>query len=135
MWPEPLAATARDIDEYRFAVDLTDGSGTTVATVACLVNRGARCGYLADLNITAPNGAPRQIRRAIVLAVREACRHAQALGITSTHAEFTPAMRVLGERLAGRAAEPHGPRFRVAVDLAQTCSHLLNTTDNQGNDR
>jgi hypothetical protein len=134
MWPEPLTPTARDIDDYRFAVDVTDGSGAVVATADALVNRGARCGYLAEARITDPSGGLRQKRRAIVLLVREACRHAQAMGITSTTSELTPAIRALGERLAGVAGEPVGERHRVRVDLAHMRSHLLNTTDADGND-
>jgi hypothetical protein len=134
MWPEPLTPAARDLDEYRFAVDVTDGSGAVVATAAALVNRGARCGYLASVDIIEPDAGPRQVRRAIVLLAREACRHAQALGITTTSAEFTPATRALGERLAGTPGEQIGARHRVRVDLAQMRSHLLNITDDQGND-
>ena len=134
MWPEPLTPAAYDIDEYRFRVEVTAGADAQLVAVAhCLVNRGARCGYLAEISID-PDGGARQKRRAIVLLVREACRHAQELGITSCHAELTPAMRALGERLAGVTGEPVGARFRVRVDLAQMRSRLLSITDDQGND-
>jgi hypothetical protein len=134
MWPEPLTAAALDIDEYRFRVELSAGpDAQLVATAWCLVNQGARSGYLAEISID-PDGGARQKRRAIVLLVRECCRHAQALGITSCHAELSQAMRALGERLAGVAGEPAGARYRVTVDLAEMRSRLLSITDADGND-
>lgn len=134
MWTEPLAARARDLDDYRFVVEATDAAGTPLATADALVNRDARCGYLAELRVIDATGTARQRRRALVLLVREACRHAQALGITSVHTETTAALRAFGERLAGRTGSSVGLRFRIGGDLAELRSHLLAITDAEGND-
>lgn len=133
MWEEPLVAAARDIDEYRFVAELRDASGTLVAAADALINRTAGSGYLAELRIIDATGMARQRARAVVLLVREAALHAQALGVTSVHSEATPALRVLGERLAGIAGTACGPRFLIAGDLTQIRSHLLAVSDAEGN--
>ncbi len=134
MWIEPLTVSSRDLDDYRFSIDVTDGAGTVVAAADALINRGARCGYLAQLRINDPSGGARQRRRALVLLVREACRHAQSLGVITVHTETTAALRAFGERLAGRAGLTHGPRFRIGGDLNDIRTHLLAMTDQDGND-
>lgn len=134
MWAEPLESLVRDIDEYRFVVVVTDGDGMTVAEADALVNRHAGCGYLAELRIVAAGGGVRQKRRALVLLVREACRHAQALGVTRAHTETTAALRAFGEQLAGRAGTPVGARYRIEGDLAEMRSNVLSHTDASGDD-
>jgi hypothetical protein len=134
MWTEPLPTRARDLDDYRFIVEATDAAGTLLAAADALVNRTARCGYLAELRVIDATGTARQRRRALVLLVREACRHAQAFGITSVHTETTAALRSFGERLAGSTGSSVGPRFRIAGDLSDIRSHLLAVTDADGND-
>lgn len=132
MWTEPLVPRINDLGEYRFAVKVTDGDGVTVAEADALVNRRAGCGYLAELRIVAEGGGARQKRRALVLLVREACRHAQALGVTQAHTETTAALRAFGERLAGRGGVRAGERYRIEGDLAELRSNVLAVTDAEG---
>jgi hypothetical protein len=134
MWQEPLAVTSRGLDAYRFVAEVADGGGSVVGVADGLLNRDARCGYLGELRLLDANGGVRQRRRALVLLIREACRHAQALGVTQARAEATASMRALAERLSGRDGRPIGARFLIEGDLAEIRTRLLAVSDAEGND-
>lgn len=136
MWSEPLTAYTHDDGRSVVTVTVHDGQGAPVATVRCDYNRAARTGLFGEMVITAPGGTPRQRVRALVLLVREALRQADAFGLTHVRTEAPARLLPFAERMSNlRSRELHtGDRHELAGELHSVRTHILDTTDADGND-
>ena len=131
-WTEPLTAEARTINARRFVVVLTTGGGMIIGTADCYLDRANRWGYLHEITITDRNGAPRQVRRAIVLAIREAMRYGAEHGIQRCAGQVSPELRDLVAALTDADERPRSGRYYMTADLATARTRLLDRTEPDG---
>jgi hypothetical protein len=133
-WTEPLRADARDISPRRYAVLLFTGDGQIVANAQVYVDQVNRAGLLHEIHVTDRDGGPRQVRRGMVLIIREALRHAADLGIQEARGIVTPNMRELVAELTGARPRTLGPDLEIfEAPLADARSRSLERSDGDGN--
>lgn len=132
MWPEPLTAAAREVDEHTVDVVALDGRGAAVARVRCAYNARAGCGALGEMRIADERGAPSQRMRALVLLVREALRFGAGRGVTRVWTETPERMAPLARRISGLAGGERGGRLRFEGELHAVRTHVLRSSDAHG---
>jgi hypothetical protein len=132
MWVEPLTPVARVEDPYTFDVIVRDGDGEPVAGVRCAVNVDARCGAFGEMIITNDHGGPKQRLRALVLLVREALNHANDLGLLHVETRVPPRLLDFARRMAGVRGVDRVNDTRIAGELAQIRSRMLDRTRPDG---
>ena len=133
MWPEPLAASTRELNPYSADVRVRDASGALVAHVRIGYNRDFGTGYYGEMQIDDPAGGPRQKVRALVLLTREALRHAQEIGLTSVATDAPPRLAAFAARMCGFQPSPRGDGVRFAGALYAARSAALDASDPDGN--
>ncbi len=132
-WPEPLSAAASDIDPWTVAVTASVADGTPVARVLCAHNAAAGYGVFGEMRIIDAGGSPRQRQRALVLIVREALRHAAAIGVVGAHTEAPPRMAAFASRMCGLPGDAHGGRMLFRGQVHAMRSAALDASDADGN--
>ncbi|HXK33944.1 MAG TPA: hypothetical protein VNM91_08050 [Dehalococcoidia bacterium] len=132
MWPEPLSADARQLDEHTVDVVALDGRGAEVARVRCAYNARAGCGALGEMRVVDERGAPAQRLRALVLMVREALRFGAGRGIRQVWTEAPGRMAPLARRISGLAGAERGGRLRFDGELHAVRTHALRSSDAHG---
>lgn len=132
MWPEPLTAAAREVDEHTVDILALDGRGAVVARVRCAYNARAGCGALGEMRVVDERGAPAQRLRALVLMVREALRFGAECGVRQVWTEAPERMSPLAARISGLAGAERGGRLRFDGELHAVRTHALRSSDAHG---
>jgi hypothetical protein len=134
-WLEPLTAEARPVNRRRFMVIIFTGGGQIIGTADCYLDHRNHSGYLHEILITDPAGGPRQVVRAVVLAIREAMRYGAENGIQRCFALVSPQLRDLVASLTDARERPRAGRYYMTADLATARTRLLARTEADGTPR
>ncbi len=139
MWAEPLTAVIRDFDDQMYGVAVLAGDGTLCAHVRVAYSAEISTGCFGVMVIDDPSGAPRQRRRAMVLLVREALRHAQqALGLQHAFTEAPRRLQPFAARMFGIDGDDvtagRGDAIVFRRHLADVRTNVLAISDADGND-
>lgn len=136
MWLEPLIARVIYRSETSVLVSILDADDIPVAAVACAVNTRAGCGMFGAIEFLEPGGTRAQQMRAMVMLTRGALDHAAELGVTRVSTiNIPPTMRDFAERMSGLRVSVRGGQLHMTGDLADIRTHILDTTDSDGNER